>query len=118
MSRSSTNTLPAVRLHQTDDVSQRHAFAGAASAQQAEGFALRMSNDTSSSTASDPKRFDTRSKRTAAWRLRHPTPADKRKKMIFTRTTSPRMMSIDPITTLRVDASPTPSVPRLVVNPR
>jgi hypothetical protein len=38
--------------------------------------------------------------------------------MTFTRTTSLRMISIEPMTTLRVDASPTPSVPRLVVKPR
>jgi hypothetical protein len=38
--------------------------------------------------------------------------------MIFTRITSLRMMSMDAMTTLRVDASPTPSVPRLVVKPR
>ena len=38
--------------------------------------------------------------------------------MILTSTTSLRMTSMDAMTTLRVDDSPTPSVPRLVVNPR
>ena len=56
-----------------------------------------------------------RRRRTTAVLAVHACPG-KKKKIIFTRITSLRMIRIDPRTTLRVEASPTPSVPRLVVN--
>ena len=41
MSRSSTNTFPAVRPHEPDDVAEGHALAGAAASEQAERLTRR-----------------------------------------------------------------------------
>src|SRR2546425_3738501 len=124
--------VPAVGLHQPDDVLQRDALPGAAAPQEAERraapdvechivenlpIAERLGHMVQDDRWLTVPRVRVRGGFSRRDRLHHARSGN-RKKINFTSTTLLMMMRIDAYTTLRVAVRPTPSVPWVVVKPR
>src|SRR5688572_10218299 len=119
--------LSSIRHHQPDDVAERHALAGAAAAQDDEATARghleghvvqHAARAERLADTVEPHRGPLLLRRSLHGRRHPPAAFGKMKKISRTRMTLATMMPTDDMTTARVDARPTPSVPDSVVNPR